>query len=259
MFFGARGSTGAAPSQESTQLAESRNTLTGMEHDSVRNVVFDAVGTLIYPDPAVAAIYALVGRRFGSKRTECEILQRFRAVFAELEARDQVGDLSTSDQHEQSRWQEIVRRVLDDVADSTACFSDLFTHFARPQSWRLYPEVATTLAKLSSHGISLAIASNFDNRLFDIVRQIGPLAHCQPVLVSSQIGYRNPHRRFFEAIASAVAAKPGDVLYIGDEAQNDVAGARAVGMQARLLRRSGRADAGTLTSLAELIPLLGLD
>ena len=33
----------------------------------VRAVFFDAVGTMIHPDPPAATVYARVGRRFGSR------------------------------------------------------------------------------------------------------------------------------------------------------------------------------------------------
>ena len=48
----------------------------------VRAVFFDAVGTLIHPQPSAAAVYAAVGRRFGTRRTEEEIAARFPTAFA---------------------------------------------------------------------------------------------------------------------------------------------------------------------------------
>ena len=47
----------------------------------VRAVVFDAVGTVIHPEPRAPVVYAEAARRFGSKRTVDEITPRFIAAF----------------------------------------------------------------------------------------------------------------------------------------------------------------------------------
>ena len=45
----------------------------------IRGVLFDAVGTLIYPDPPVAEAYRSIGRRFGSRLSVEQIAARFPA------------------------------------------------------------------------------------------------------------------------------------------------------------------------------------
>ena len=100
-------------------------------------------------------------------------------------------------------------------------------------------------------GVALAIASNFDQRLFFIARQLEPLAVCCPVVVSSQVGFRKPHRRFFQAVLSAVGSEPQRVLCVGDDPLCDVAGAEAIGMRAILLDRRG-ATPSAINSLDQL-------
>lgn len=222
-----------------------------------QTVVFDAVGTLIYPEPAVGRVYATVGQRFGSKLTEPEVTRRFREVFAAVEARDRAGDLTTSEEFEFGRWRHIVGHVLDDVADHSECFAELWRHFARPSSWRVFPDVPASLAALASRGVTPAIASNFDCRLFEIVRQTDAIRSCQPVLVSSQVGYRKPHALFFAAIRAALRVDPNTVLYVGDDPDNDIAAARSAGLQAVLVRRQGAAGPGEVASLAKLLDIDG--
>ena len=223
-----------------------------MRAQPIRAVVFDAVGTLIYPEPSVATVYTTVGRRCGSKLSEVDVARRFRAVFGELETRDRVGDQTTSEQSEYERWQTVVRRVLDDVTDHSACFTELWRHFASPSSWQVFPEVPAVLGALAAGGLRLAIASNFDSRLFEIARQIEAIRSCDPVLVSSQIGFRKPHARFFEAIPLALRNEPAEIMFVGDDPQNDVVPARAAGFRAVLVDRAGAAANGTIKSLAEL-------
>src|SRR5207253_3715625 len=57
----------------------------------VRAVVFDAVGTLITPDPPAPAVYAEVGRKFGSRLGVEVIAARFRAAFRAGEETDRAA------------------------------------------------------------------------------------------------------------------------------------------------------------------------
>ena len=228
-----------------------------MQPKRISTVVFDAVGTLIYPEPGVAQAYTAVGRRFGSKLTQPEVARRFRAVFAAVEARDRAGDLRTNEDIELGRWQHIVRHVLDDVRDYTGCFNELWGHFARPSSWRVFPDVPSSLATLASRGVRLAIASNFDQRLLEIARHIDSIRICGPVLVSSQLGYRKPHRQFFEAIRETLGVESQSVLYVGDDPENDITAASGAGFQALLMRRHGAAGPGEAESLTQLLDIAG--
>jgi putative hydrolase of the HAD superfamily len=174
-------------------------------------------------------------------------------VFREVEARDRAGDLQTSEAFEYSRWQAIVSRVLDDVTDQPSCFAELYDHFARATAWRVFADVAPAFEELCSRGVTLVLASNFDQRLLDIAGQVWPLALCRHVLVSSQVGWRKPHPQFFQAILATVGTDPQRVLYVGDDLENDVAGPRSVGMPAVQLIRRGPLRNGAIRSLKELV------
>src|SRR5262245_11435236 len=99
-----------------------------MESGSINLVAFDAVGTLIYPEPDVGSAYASVARRFGSKLDEAEIASRFGQVFGEEEVLDRDADGRTSEAMERDRWRRIVTRVLFDVDRPDDVFSQLFEH-----------------------------------------------------------------------------------------------------------------------------------
>src|SRR5438105_3948472 len=93
-------------------------------------VFFDAVGTLIHPEPSAALAYAQIGQRHGSALSAELVRQRFAAAFAHEEAADLAAGLRTSEDRERRRWRTIVAAVLDDVADAEACFAALYEHFA---------------------------------------------------------------------------------------------------------------------------------
>lgn len=206
--------------------------MTPLNMYEIRAVVFDAVGTLIHPEPSAATVYAEAGRQFGSVLPEAEIAARFTAAFLRQEEIDFAAGLRTDEGRELARWRAIVSEVLDDVIDREACFRHLFEHFSRATAWRTDPHAAKTLSRLAAQGYRLGIASNFDRRLRGVLAD-GELRHL-PVVISSEIGWRKPAAGFYSAVCHAVGSEPHEILYVGDDFRNDFQGARNAGCRAVL-------------------------
>jgi putative hydrolase of the HAD superfamily len=209
-------------------------------------IVFDAVGTLIYPDPPVAVVYQDHGRRFGCDLPLDEVRRRFARAFAAEEERDrQAGGDRTSEDRERRRWRRIVTDVFPAAREPDGLFDSLWTHFAQARHWRLFDDVPPLWQALKRRGLQLAVASNFDARLFSIAAGLPPLDRASGVFVSSQLGWRKPAPAFFEAIAAALGCAADDLLMVGDSVANDCQAARAAGWQAVLMERTSPALPGS--------------
>ncbi len=217
-------------------------------------VVFDAVGTLIEPDPPVPAVYAEAAARQGVILDRADVKARFLHVFRDDEESEARVPLATDERAEYLRWQRIVARVLPEAPDPVRAFEDLWTHFARPEAWRCFPDVGPTLETLRTRGLAIRIGSNFDARLRAIVRGLPDLAALSEALViSSEVGYRKPHPEFFQAVCDSFDLPPGRILCVGDDLENDVLGAERAGLCGLLLDRRGRvANRASLAGLEEL-------
>ena len=125
----------------------------------------------------------------------------------------------------------------------------------------LYPDAEPALAALAATGYRLAIVGNQPARAEALFRELDvPLEF---VASSATWGVEKPDPRFFERIVHELALPPGEIAYVGDRVDNDVAPAAAAGMVAVFLRRgpwawiqAGRGEppeaALTVASLAEL-------
>jgi putative hydrolase of the HAD superfamily len=80
------------------------------------------------------------------------------------------------------------------------------------------------------------------------------------VLTSHAHGKTKPHESIFRALLGLLAVEPEDAVMVGDTIEEDVEGARAVGMHAVLLDREGRYPEieGRLDDLRELPAALGI-
>jgi putative hydrolase of the HAD superfamily len=206
----------------------------------VRAVFFDAVGTVIHPEPSAAAIYTAVGQRHGSRLSTEEIRQRFAAAFRQQELLDRSAGWAVGPARELERWRTIVAEVLADASDLDACFVELYEHFSLPSAWRLDPDLSATLTGLTGRGHTVGLASNYDERLRRLAAELPVLASLSPLLISSEVGWRKPAPGFFAALCQAVALPPAEILIVGDDPDNDYDGARRAGMQAILFDPQGK-------------------
>lgn len=205
--------------------------------NSVRIIFFDAVGTLIRPEPGVATTYQRLGHRYGSRLSVEEVESRFRAAFRRQQEYDRQHGWRTDDQRELQRWQAIIREVFAELPDTSDLFRELWQHFARPDSWSCFPEVATTLCRLEALGYPLGIASNFDQRLRPICQGLPALRPCRWLMISSELGWLKPAPQFFQTIAESLRVEPCQLLYVGDDYRNDCLAALQAGWQAVWLCR----------------------
>jgi putative hydrolase of the HAD superfamily len=224
--------------------------------DGIEGIVFDAVGTLIKPDPSVAAAYTAAAGRQGLKLEPEEVRARFQIHFQSDDVHAEQGVLSTDEATERRRWRQIVSGVLPDLPDLDLAFDELWDHFSRPASWRCFPDVVPALRALKEIGVSLCVGSNFDGRLRGVVRGLPELAPwLDSLVISSEVGYRKPHPAFFRAACTHLGLPPERVLCVGDDVENDVRGAIRAGLSGLLLDRGAErpTDLPHVASLTALV------
>lgn len=232
----------------------------------LQTVMFDAVGTLIYPDPPAAVVYSEHGRKFGIELDGEEVAARFRAAFRRSIEADILPDPQasvslrrrpTDEANERQRWRAIVAEVFCERDDTETLFESLWQHFSRPQSWSLFADAEPAWRALETRGYQLGIASNFDARLDAIRAGIPLLRDCRRFFQSAALGSAKPSPEFFRSIEARLSRQPNQLLLVGDDRLNDIAGARSAGWAAiRVARDAPPADdeVGSLEQLARWLP-----
>jgi putative hydrolase of the HAD superfamily len=220
----------------------------------IKAVVFDAVNTLIHPEPSVGRVYASAAARHGAEIPIDVLRQRLKESYARQETIDAAGVWQTGEARERDRWRTVVAETMPET-DWPRAFDELWTWFASTQAWRIADDVAHVLQTLHDRGLILGIASNFDARLAGIVAASPELALVRDrCVISSQIGWRKPSPRFFAHLVDLCGVEPSSILYVGDDRRNDYEGATAAGLRALWLTMEvATPEVATLSRLVDLI------
>jgi FMN phosphatase YigB (HAD superfamily) len=125
-----------------------------------------------------------------------------------------------------------------------------------PRKADVFPDVRMALAGLATQGIGIGIAGNQPAGVAEALEALALPARF--IATSARWGVAKPDAAFFARVSEACGVPPGEILYVGDRMDNDIAPALAAGMRAALIPRglwSGIHDPGDVPTLAGLSAL----
>ncbi len=133
-----------------------------------------------------------------------------------------------------------------------------------------FSEVPDVLARLSRAGARLGIITEGPAvKQAEKLLRLGLAQYFDPgaIFISDQLGISKPNPKLYRRACRLADVEPGQAMYVGDNAPNDMDPANAVGMKTVLCRRGGRHDhktsqtppTHTVADFAELEALLQSD
>ncbi len=94
------------------------------------------------------------------------------------------------------------------------------------------------LAAIKKKGKKLGIISNWDSRLFKLCEGLEFGKYFDFVLASAVFGAAKPSPRIFEEALKKAGVLPHEAVHIGDSLEDDIHGAKRIGIEAVLIDRS---------------------
>jgi putative hydrolase of the HAD superfamily len=223
----------------------------------VRAVLLDGLGTLVELRPPAPALRAELrdrgvelGRADADRAIAAEIAY-YRAHHLEGRDRAAVADL-------RRRCADVLLAALPAEAATRIGPAEALTALLAALRFRPYPDAARALDALRARWIRLVVVSNWDYSLHDVLAATGLGSRVHGIVTSAELGVAKPSPAIF-AHALGLAGVPAELaMHVGDSVEDDVAGARAAGIEAVLLRRDGAGPSPpprgvrTIRSLREL-------
>ena len=222
----------------------------------LRAVLFDVDFTLAKPGPELGPEgYRRRGQQFG---LELDPARYEEARAAAVEALERHPELM----HDEEIWIEFTERIVrgmgGDGERARECAVAIERAWEEHGNFDLYEDALPVLEELRRLGLGLALVSNGVRDLDEFVLHHG--LDVDAAVCSRAHGRIKPHETIFRAALERLGVEPGDAVMVGDSLEDDVEGARALGMRALLVDRENRYPEveGRLPDLYALPAALGL-
>jgi len=216
-------------------------------------ILLDALGTLVALEPPAPRLRKELAERFDLDVSEAQAASAIAAEIVYYRSHLDEGRDETSLRALRSRCAEVLRAALPgadrielDRMKQALLASLRFTPFA---------DVRPALLGARARGQRLVVVSNWDVSLHAVLRGLGLEPLLDAILTSAEVGVRKPAPAIFERALELVGARAAQTIHVGDSLEEDVAGARAAGIEPVLIRRGDAtpvADVRTISSLSEL-------
>jgi putative hydrolase of the HAD superfamily len=222
---------------------------------ALQAVLFDVDFTLVKPGPDLGPEgYRRLGERFGLELEPAHYDEARAAAIAELRRHPELD-------HDEEIWVLFTEQIIRGMGGSGRtydCAVAMTRAWEHAEHFELFEDVIPVLEELRRYELRLGLVSNTARDLDEFVEH--HRLDVDAVLSSRAHGKTKPHETIFRAMLERLDVQPVAAAMVGDSLEDDVEGARAVGMRAFLLDRDGRHRdlEGRLTDLYALPAALGL-
>lgn len=218
-------------------------------------IFFDVGGTLLHPEME-RLLQPLLARRTPSQKQLAEADRAAKyAIPPRVPMPSSGGAPVPCESINKGHWRVYFEKLLALLEGCDDLLDELVARAGDSSYWtQLDPAARQTLGLLRKR-YRLAVISNADGRIQQLLKQAGLLDFFEQITDSGVVGCEKPDARIFRAALTAMSVEAAASLYVGDLYSIDYCGATAVGMQAVLLDPAGLYQhwpAPSLRSLAEL-------
>jgi putative hydrolase of the HAD superfamily len=223
-----------------------------------RAVLLDALGTLLRFEPAVPGLRAELAARCGVEVDEEAAGAALGAEIAYYRAHNLVGGDRARLAGLRRRCAAVLRDALGPAAREAA-LDDVLAALLAALRFTPYPDVLPALDRMRAAGLRLVVVSNWDVSLHDRLAETGIAARVNGAIASAQLGVAKPAPEIFAHALKLAGVPAAEAVHVGDSPAEDVAGARAAGIEPVLLVREGETPEGgvrTVRTLADVADLV---
>ncbi|KAK4547774.1 hypothetical protein LTR36_000732 [Oleoguttula mirabilis] len=253
---------------------------------------FDAFGTLFTPTRPIATQYGEVARSLGlGGFTDEQVHDSFKKAY-KLSAKQYPNFGKADGMNAEGWWTDIIHNTFRPLVGAEQLHEELaprlLYRFHSEEGYKLMPGVTSLLRGLRSRyqdhesRTVVGVVTNSDERVPDILTSFGlkvsplkfgtkPMGSNTPgeqhdvdfSVMSYDVGHEKPDKRIFDAAEGMLKSLPGagdsdlnawDKVYIGDEYEKDVVGARDAGWYAVLINRDAAGTPDDVENLDEASP-----
>ena len=206
----------------------------------IKNVLFDFGDTLVQASPQYSQDSCLLRlakslAKNGISISLEDIRRAYEAIYKEIHARSALREIT---------YDVILSRVLNRCGCSLAPTDKAIVEAAEAfmecwmQAKTMEKSIPSLLRRLKKR-YSLGVVSNlaYSAAVRKTLERFGVAKYFEAIIVSADVGWRKPSPKIFKKALLTLGISASETVYVGDELDHDVEGAKKVGMHTILLKR----------------------
>ncbi|HAV10797.1 MAG TPA: hypothetical protein DCX22_04200 [Dehalococcoidia bacterium] len=209
----------------------------------IKTVCFDFFNTLARYEPSREDTYVSICSEFGitaDAQTLSKSLPVADKFWRDENRRSDIDNRTKDDQ--MAFWAQYITLILK----GTGTAIDIRTALAimgrmRQFNWefKLFDDSLEILNILNDRKVQIGLISNVGKEMEDTYRKLGIQSYLTFTVTSFEVGCDKPDPKIFRIAIEKSKVKPEEMLYIGDQYEQDILGARNVNIQGILIDRRG--------------------
>ena len=222
----------------------------------IKAVFFDWMNTLAHPEPDRHEQYCQAARELGIELSPEKVLRGICVADNQLPAGIPPKWSEEKDQEPFIRFQEIIlaEAGVKLPRDMVLKLLKRFKQLLETATFVLYDDVPPTLKTLKQKGLVLGLISNL------YIGRAGLEPYLDFVITAKEVGANKPEPPIFLAALDRAGVNASEAIYVGDQYDTDVVGARGVGIKPILIDRYDLmpevSDCPRIRSLTEVVEYL---
>lgn len=208
---------------------------------TVKAVGFDFFGTLA--EAKADRLECLLSickhlRTFGYDFSDDDFISNYQAVTAEFR---RIRQTDLREVNNRVWITNSLRRMNYDVDPGDAIIGSAVDEYFKPWEITLMPEATRLLERMKGR-YKISLISNFTHSPFlnRTLSNLNIARFFDYVIDSDTVGWRKPHRNIFERFIDLSGIKAEEAVFVGDDLEADVKGAKKVGIRTAYLLKPDR-------------------
>jgi len=221
-------------------------------------VLFDWLNTVAHPEPDRHILFSQIAQEMGVELPPRKLMKAIYKAECQVPAGAPPRWSEGKDETPFVRYQEALWAEVG-VEMSREAMLDFTKRINRRVrgggvAWVLYDDVLPIMKALKQQGLILGLISNL------IIGEVGLESYLNFIVTAEEVGASKPEPPIFLAALERAAVNAAEAVYVGDQYETDVVGARGVGIKPVLIDRYDLlpevSDCPRIHSLSEVLQYL---
>jgi len=205
----------------------------------IKAVFFDWMNTLTHAEPDRHEQFCQIAQELGIELSPQKVIRGIYAAGDQLPAGAPYRWRESEDPEIFIRYLEIIlaEAGVKLPRDTVLEILKRISRSAKVENYVLYDDVLPTLKKLKKQGLIVGLITSLTKDMNLICGNLGLAPYIDFVVTAKEVGSNKPEPPIFRLALERAGVNASEAVYVGDQYETDVVGARGVGIAPILIDR----------------------